>query len=416
MKRVLLGMTALVGMAVAVGAGCKKETTDEPDLAKPADMVGSGQDLSAGADMAVTVDMAMRTPGTGQIIIADVSGTVYQPAAVDGGVAAVPGAHVLAAIAQFPQFEPAIGANDENTLNLTAFPPSGCTVQTFVPLAGDLPESQVMAGTVVMSPIAGGIIGVSATTPAGAPLPSNGTQVACQHTTAPGFGVYACGFNALDADMGMPWNGQLATSTVFPTFPDTMFAGNCPSTNYIHFGGFCIPNPLGASVNLLTTGMGSYAATPSANIAVTAPPSVTISGITVGGTAVPSGTSLDALEGHFDSDGALEVSFACDTTCAASGAGELPIVGLLAQTSKAPRGMAPAATDPFAVAQCIASTDTGKVTMSASQVAKLRAAAAGGSIQFTLARLNVRIDAGTSTSQTVIRGAGRGSFAFINQP
>ena len=155
MKRVLLSMVALVGVVTSVGGGCKDDPANEnPDLAKGGDMaVGSG-------DMAVVVDMSMRTPANGQVIVAEIEGSVYSASGPDGGVVATPGTHALAAIATFPEFEPILGANDES--NLTFLPTQGgCSVQTFDPLMGDLPESSASAGLITATSVNGSMFGIS---------------------------------------------------------------------------------------------------------------------------------------------------------------------------------------------------------------------------------------------------------------
>ena len=79
------------------------------------DTSGSG-DMGVGADMSASVDMTMTTgtPGTGQLVLADLVGTVFSPSLPSG---AAPQTHTLLALASLPATS---GTSDPSSdLNLT---------------------------------------------------------------------------------------------------------------------------------------------------------------------------------------------------------------------------------------------------------------------------------------------------------
>ncbi len=410
MKRIALSMFALIGVAAAVGVGCKHDNNNGNDDMAGLDMAGGGNDLS------VVSDMAMRTPANGQVIIAEIDGKVYSASGPDGGIVGTGGMHAIAAIASFPEFEPLLGANDESNLKFLPTP-GGCSVYTYDPLAGDLPEASANAGAISAGVLNGGIGGFAPPAAITDPLPSGGVGIGCARDATAG--QYGCVFQAFDKDMATSqWAGILTSSAVFPPL-----LGTCPP-NYFDAGGVCLPMLMPNTLSISVAGSsGPFATGTNASKAnVTVPGKLTVTGIKLGSTSLtlPSAGSsaLEALDGNLTSDAALEVSFTCGGSgagsCTSTGGTEAGIVGLLATTSAAPRGLTPAATAKVAVAQCVAAADAGKISMTASQVTKLRAAAAGGSIRFILARINAQVD-GENTPRLIVRGAGRGEFAYINQ-
>jgi hypothetical protein len=382
-----------------------------------------GTVLVATATLAVgLVGCPDKSDGVGQAIVVEAQGTLYM--AGNGGVTTTPGAHVLDTVVQFEERQPVIGDDDDSDLDLTAVPPAGCRVQTFSPTAGDLPAAQVNAGLVSATVVGGGVVGLAPSGPMAiaspTPLPSAGAIIGCALQDVAGISAYACAFGAADSGMAAsPWSGVPTAAALFPILSDSLTAGACPTSAYRHTNTFCVPELLGATLDVSVAGAaGPYQAlTPAAKIPIAVPGGLTITGITLGGTdlaLLPEG-ALEALDGHFTTDGVLSIRFSCGAGCIEKGAADLGLVGLFAQTSAAKRGGTPGATSRFAIAECVAAARaTGTLTMKAAQVQKLRAAAAGGSVRITVARFNGQLDR-AADAQPVLRGAGRGEFVYVDQ-
>src|SRR2546423_6308362 len=95
-------VTSTLGLGIAA---CDDDTTN------------NAPDLSMSMDMSATVDMTMTgSPGTAQIVLADVVGTVFTPTQT------APRTHALIGIASFPKAAP----TTDPTSDLSLTPPSGC--------------------------------------------------------------------------------------------------------------------------------------------------------------------------------------------------------------------------------------------------------------------------------------------------
>src|SRR5947209_821556 len=84
-------VTTTLGLGIAA---CDDDTTN------------NSPDIAMTTDMSAEVDMAMGAPGTGQLVIADVVGTVFTTPSSKVPTGVLPRTHSMVAIASFPKTVP----------------------------------------------------------------------------------------------------------------------------------------------------------------------------------------------------------------------------------------------------------------------------------------------------------------------
>ncbi|MCU1280349.1 MAG: hypothetical protein JWM53_3895, partial [bacterium] len=164
---------------------------------------GTG-DMAVGNDLSAEVDMTMTTgtPGIGQIVLADVVGTVFSPTQV------APRTHALVAIASMPKFTPTTDPSSDLSLS----PPSGCTINRFTQTKPPGPDGD--AGAITIAGWNQHTIGVSAVTGTGA---SGNTMypITCNRGGTGTLMDYSCTFGGMmNSDGG--GMGMTTDSVVFP--------------------------------------------------------------------------------------------------------------------------------------------------------------------------------------------------------
>lgn len=440
--------SGLLAATLSVGiAACDDDTSS-----------GTG-DMGAGADMSASVDMTMTqgTPGTGQLVLADLVGTVFSPALPNG---AAPRTHTLLALPSLPAVA---GTSDPSSdLNLGGL--SGCTINRYN--TTNLPNPDGDAGMVTFS----GwntltTIGVDAKTGSKSALASLSPITCTRDATTKTYGcVYGGTFNADGGAMGAPTN-----DVIYPVIPyrivldaDKSPAGVNLDCNYMPAAQSCwpaafgdaacvpryVPNqamagtdielceqspilPLGqAKITESLSGGTDYMA-----YSVTLgngdgldggtdqfPGPLYIVKVTSGSTDITAfgpdtltgGNGLSFADGKIDPAQPLDIVFSCDPNNLTMGAGcsTTTLAALLLQTSTAKRD-APAPPLPAGVGQCIQKPTMGHIGVSAAQMTALFGGQTGGSIKIALANLKITLT--SNNGHTLVPTAGMGTFGFTNQ-
>lgn len=417
---------------------------------------GTG-DMAVGADMSASVDMSGNgTPGVGQLVLADLVGTVFSPALPMG---AAPRTHTLLALPSLPAVA---GTSDPSSdLNLTGL--MGCTINRYTPT--NLPNTDGDAGTVTFSGWNfASTIGVDVKTGS----KSNGASVnpiTCKRNAMTM--TYGCVYGgtadpdggAMGASTGdiiypMVVRRLVSTATMPPTPITNLDCNNMPAVNscwpapfdpvcisrYVPGPAagqaieFCEQSPIvplgdakitealsgGTDYSAYTVTLGNGGGLDGGVDQFPGPLYITqvLSGTTditaFGPDQLTGGNGLSFADGKIDPSKSLTIKFSCDQLSTTAGAGCSPqtLGALLLQTSTAKKDVTPPLL-PAGVGQCIAKANTGTITVSAAQMAALFGGqAAGGSIKLALANLKLTI--AVSNGHTLVPTAGMGSFGFSN--
>jgi len=435
--------SGLLAATLSVGiAACDDDTSN-----------GSG-DMSMGNDLSAEVDMTGGgSPGIGQIVLADVVGTVFTPAMP------APRTHVLLGIASMPKVVP----TSDPSSDLSLSPPSGCTVNHYD--ATHLPGPDGDAGEITISGWNQQVIGVSALSM----TPSSGPTMYPIKCTRGGAGTlmdYSCSFGGTllpdGGGMGMSTDTVVfplikhrlidtATSAPIITFTDAASwpaafnsscverpcasipgpSTSCPTANCTVI--CCEQEPILVGQSNITEDVAGGADYPAmskmlgtkddSDAGVTEFPqpvylvSVTQPGSTTnkaGTDPITGGPSLSTANGAIDTTKDLTLSFSCDGTATVGHgcAGSSDLVALLVKTSTNVKSMFASSTATGS-AQCIGTLPSGTITIKAAQLAALVGTQTGGSYQLALARL--RLLAASDGSHTLVFSGGMGVFGFTNQ-
>lgn len=436
--------TAMLGLTLAA---CGDDTTGndlgggQPDLsatAKPDMTAGGNVDMTA-----VAPDMTAPPPGNGQLLAADVSGTVYAPNG-DGGTMPIPLTHSLAVVASFPQFStPSDYSNLQ--INVAALSVVGCAANRYDIAKGVVPGKSVDVGNVTATGyntqrIAAG--GPAAQSGFFAPPISDGVTCKLNGTT----GQYDCAYNGTA-------NGQTVAGLPigmigFPPIPSPNWtqlcaalsggnatqAANCTAAcDQTGHPGTCeqwlwTPKTATNQATLAVAGGNGYSAqnTKIGNgsaMGATLPDSVHIISATVGTGAA--GADLASLSGKLDPAMPVTITWSCDgTATAGSGCDTAPgkeLFILVAQTSKNPKesfGSPPSAQ--FGTMNCFEQVKKGTFTVQAGAIAALLGQVNGGTKQTggsaRITALTVLGNPILGAGQIQLHAAGHGEFTFIDLP
>ncbi|MDB5937628.1 MAG: hypothetical protein JWQ01_4972 [Massilia sp.] len=443
-------ITSTLGLGIAA---CDDDTSStSPDLST------AGGDMSGAVD-----DMATGTPGTGQIVLADVVGTVFSPSAPGGQI---PRTHSLVAIASFPKTLPP----SDPSSNLDLVTQMGCTINRFT--ATNPPHGDGDAGNITITGF--NTISLATNTKTGSTQRTPNPPITCMRV-AP-LMTYTCFFSGTAGSDGgamgtktddvifpiVPHQVTLnnamhtPTGTVLPNWPAAFGEGTCSKRylfnpmdpaagtancmNQLNMSG-CVTQieaceqepilPLGVAQITETVAGGTDYMAASKMLGNTGgldggggqfpgpiyPVSVK-SGTTeiIGTDIITGGTSLSMADGTIDPTKTLTITFSCDPndagTPGAKCSGTADIAALLIKTStgtKAAFGTSTAS----GVSQCIARVTTGQIKIDANQLTALLGGQTGGSLQLALAR--VSLQPAVVGSHTLAFTAGMGVFGFTNQ-
>lgn len=421
-----------VAVALAAGTlgflatGCDDPPTGEKDMASAQDMsVPPSPDLSA------PPDMALRVQGTGQVIIADVVGSLWAPNGV-GGEMEVPFAHVMPAFAFFPPFQEIYDFYDQQ---IAPGMSRGCAVGRYDLTAGKGPPTDAESGLVTISGYESRMFSLAPgqMSPSGPPIP---TQIFCNRGASPNL-YYGCAFGMPNQDGGAL--GAPPAATAFPPIPLTNYtaacavAGTCPPCDQTGHPGICEQHPIpnGGTASITTNvvggtegygpGMKSWA---SGNKPV--PDAFTIISIKVGGTSIGS-TDLKDLNNKLDPTKDLSITWSCDGTLTpgsgCSTAGLFDFAVLLLATSKDVRSAfsTPPVTTKFGLGNCVeqANSASATVTVKAAAVAALLGTPkqVGGSVNILfLHMLGQPVMPSFPANKITFLAAGHGQIGFANLP
>jgi hypothetical protein len=415
------------------------------------------QDMSAAAG-----DMSMQTPGTGQLVLADLVGTAFS------GSTVAPRTHVLLALPSLPKFA---GASDPSS-NLSLTMMSGCTINRYT--STNLPSGDGDAGIVTFSgwnttdTIA---VNTKNGSNSAGPMGTN-NPVTCGRF--PPLMQYQCFFGSMvNTDGGVGASGALTTDVIFPLIPNrcvvkatgqTSTMPPCPPNSQLGWPygqQACNPrfipnamdptcatpancvtlietceqspiNPLGvAQITEKLSGGADYSAAMSTigngggtdggpgqfpgPLFITQVLSGTTDITAKGQDPVTGGNGLSfSPDGTIDTTKSLTISFSCDPNNSTPGAGctSATLAALLIQTDTGKRNALVGGL-PRGVGQCISKPVTGQISVSAAQMAALVGTQTGGSIQLALANLAVNLS--SDNGHTLVFTAGMGAFGFTNQ-
>jgi hypothetical protein len=413
---------------------------------------GTG-DMAVGADMSANVDMTMSgPPGIGQIVLADVVGTVYSPTQT------APRTHALVAIASMPKVVPTSDASSD----LMLAPPSGCTINRYT--MTNPPASDGDAGAITISGWNQAVIGVSAVTGTAA---SGNTMYPIGCARGGVLNNYTCGFagmaNADGGGMGMTTDsvifplikhqlivsGTEAAPVVLATLPDwpAAYASECiPRVCAQNIPGpsmscpvascdviCCEQSPIAVGTSNITEAVAGGADYPAKSQMLGAkddsdagvtefPQPVYLISVTQGSSATnlagtdpfTGGPNLSLADAAIDPSKTLTLTFSCDGSATAGGgcAGSADLVALLVKTSTSPKTLFGLSTATGS-AECISTLPSGTITIKAAQLTALVGSQTGGSFQLALARL--RLLPTSDGTHTLAFGGGMGVFGFANQ-
>jgi hypothetical protein len=435
---------ATLGLSVAAcdddsgGADLGPDTGVPADLKPLADMTASNQD-GPPADMTAG-------PGRGQVVVADIVGTVYKDNG-DAGVQSLPLTHQLIGVASFPKVD-ATSDFSNLALDVATLKLSGCVANRYDATAGRLPQADQDVGTVTL----GGFN--TKRLAAGGPVAQNGlfappipATATCVNPSG-GLPYYACFFAGTAGGAtaaGSPTNG-----TAFPALDLTTWTTACAG-----LGGGCLPADCdqtghagvceqhlwtpGVTANTATVavvGGNGYGAanssigggTPASNIL---PDNVAITQIKIGTTvitpAVAGKPSMADIEGHIDPTQDLSISWSCDGNPASpagtgcSGLSAFDLVSISGVTSlNARTSFSTPQSLKFGTATCFeqAKKSDATITLPAAGVAAFLGAINGNPKQSTgsanLILLRVKGALGTGAGQLQLHSAGHGQFGLIN--
>jgi hypothetical protein len=368
---------------------------------------GNPPDFSANDDLSMKGgmdggDMSMETPGTAQMVTADVSGNVWV-AFMDGGVklpdpltpTSPATVHQLTVQLSFP------GPAGTGPFNGTAL--NGCTWDRYDLTTGKLPAPDENAGTVKVSgydstfTVASDALMMKANAP-----PDPNINCAFDGTSM----HFACHFGASAADD--------VTRYIFVEVPNP---SPTPGPTIINHDLFFNSTGINQNFTAATSGT-TY--TDSRNLTLPsplpkAPHIVAINGDT-------SKHSLEDLNGMIGTGATeIDVDYSCDGTNT-KGAGCSPnaeITGFLIQTSLGHKweSFDPGASNAkFGIGQCIdtdAGTSTHTIKMTTQMLGTLVGAQTKQSIRLVFVRL--RANPQVSGAHQIYATAGRGTFAFVDQ-
>ncbi len=409
--------------------------------------------MSGGADMSVPDMTAEGTPGVGQIVLADVVGTVFTPSAT---TPALPRTHALLALASMPVVVP----TSDPSSNLVLAPPAGCTINRYT--ASNIPPMDGDAGTITISGWNQSTVGTSAVTSTSA-LGSSMYPIEC--TRGGQLNRYTCGFSGTaNADGG--GMGMTTGSVVFPLVPHQLIDDSTERSatfwpaNPIgrrSYPDCSIPRPCGqqacpAPAGALTCdvicceqspvlvgnsniteaigGGNDYMAAskmlgdnPNADAGANeSPQPVYLVSVTQGGgpsiagmDSITLGPSLSMADGAIDKTKDLTLNFSCDGSATIGGgcAGQGDLAALLITTSTNSKATFALPSPESGSAECITGLSSGTIHIAANQLTALVGSQSTGSFEIALARLHLL--AASNGAHTVAYTAGMGVFGFTNQ-
>lgn len=424
------------------------------------DTTSNGGDMAVSQDMSANADMtANATPGSGQLTLADVVGTVFSPS-LPGGAA--PRTHTLVALASLPK----IAGTPDPTSNFGVTPTiHGCSIYRYN--ATNVPGPDGDAGDVTMSGWNdNSTIAVNATngSASASPMASN-SPITCRRVGP--LMQYTCFFagtaNPDGGAMGAKTDDVIfplfkhrsicvATGATIQTYPDwpaaypcieryvavsaTTNADICPS----HNGQDVITTaceqspilPLGVSQITQTIAggadwpatmdtLGNGGGTDGGTSQLAGPLyviSVTSGTTNITGTdPVTKGPSLSMADAAINPANDLTINFSCDgsTTVGGGCAGSSDLIGVLIKTSTSQK-TAFSTTTASGVGTCSQPVAVGgTVTVKANQLAALLGGQTGGSWQIALVRLTTHLKSPAGTHPLLAFTAGMGVFGFTNQ-
>jgi hypothetical protein len=429
-------ITSTLGLGIAA---CDDDTSSTPP-----DLSTAGGDMSGAVD-----DMATGTPGTGQIVLADVVGTVFSPA-LPGGAA--PRTHSMVAIASFPKTTPPSDPSSDLDLVMQ----KGCTINRFT--ATNPPHADGDAGNITITGYNPMAIATNTKTgsTAAVPLP----PITCARSGPP-LPLYTCTFGgSFNTDGGAM--GSKTDDVIFPMIPynivdhathGTVVKINIPPPQGWPFGdGLCnkryVPRDVSTDFEMCEQSpiLGSGVAQITESIAGGAdymaaskmlgdksgvgmdgggssqfPGPVYVISVKSGTTEIVAtdpvqlGNSLSMANGAIDPTKDLTIDYSCDPNNLTKGAactGSTDLAAVLIKTSTSPK-TAFATSTASGVGQCIARVTVGSVTVKAAQLTAALGGQTGGSIQLALAR--VSLQPAVVGGHTIAFTAGMGVFGFTNQ-
>ena len=416
---------------------------------------GTGDMAVGGADMSANVDMTMGSPGIGQIVLADVVGTVYttQPAPKDN----LYRTHALIALASMPKVVPT--SDPSSDLSLT--PPGGCTINRFT--STNLPASDGDAGQITIAGWNTNVVGVSAATGTSS-LGSTMSPITCDRGGP--LMKYTCSFGGTSNPDGGGM-GMTSGSVIFPLIPHQLIDDGTKGTvvnvtippasgGWPYTDADCIPRacgqeacpaPAGAltcdvicceqspvavgqsNITETVAGGTDYAAgtkmlgndsnadagaaffpQPLYLISVTQGSSTT----SIAGTDLLTGGPSLSMDQPIDTTQSMTLTFSCDGSATPGGgcAGASDLAALLITSSTSPRTTFAVSTATGS-AECISPLTNGTITIMGNQLTALIGSQTGGSVEIALARL--RLVTGLSSGHIVAYTGGMGVFGFTNQ-
>jgi hypothetical protein len=361
------------------------------------DLTGGGGDLAS-------------TPGTAQMLLADVGGTAYAPA-VGGGETALPFSHLMLTTQALPEVT-SLPQYIDPDFSLQPLMVHGCTASRFTPTVQPAPDVNAGALTytgydTMLYPTDGNNTGLNPFD--NPPVPS---MLSCAFSTS----GYACSY------VGTPAAGSIAgdktTQALYAAIPSVSIGGckTNQTSRTVGINTVCEQHPLptNAVVTETIAGGGDYTSINGNAPALAAPVHI----ITVDGAAPADATNPLASLTFGASD--ITIVWSCDGSstpgsgCPTGVAGAASFVVLFATASTNPRSMF-ALTSSYGVAACTEQVGSSTATVTLKQAAiatLLQGQSSGGSVLVGL--IHIGVTPSLSGNHNVIFSSGVGDFAFIN--
>jgi hypothetical protein len=405
----MIRASLLLSLAVPLAA-CGSSSSKHADAAPQVDAAPQ-IDAAPMIDATPPQPDAAPTPATAQLLLADVEGTFYIPAA-GGGEQALPFTHLLVPHQSLGMFATAPQYIDPD-FSSAAGSVHGCLANRYDIPGGTFPPPDVNAGVVSYTGYATAVFPAdSRSTGAYAP-PIPGT-IFCGWggATTP---YYSCIFGVgplMPGSIG----GEAPSQVIFPALPSAVFGGTCPA-GFTPRGMNCEQQLIapGTMVTEAVYGGGSYGAL-SKLVPVAGGFGAPVTIINVNGAAPAN--PFDPFGGlTLDGSSDVTITWSCDGSatvgsgCPTGAAGFLDLAGLLTVVSTNPRSMF-SITPAFGSAQCVEQLGAGTVTLRKAAITQILGGQSGGSVMISLVRLSA--DPASTMGHTVYFTGGIGNFGLLS--